>query len=164
MLWRTAWSACSKSGWSIRGNRNVRSCKHRAFCNNYHGIQISIPLVSPIIWRCIGFLLLHFFLPPGGGSSSLTSGSIESEPPSNLQLPIVEVRCMERTDYDLIIIGGGLAGAALAMALAPAGCRILVIEQQATFRDRIRGEFLMPWEVAKRTSWYPRPAYAKLCQ
>ncbi|CDX21851.1 2-polyprenyl-6-methoxyphenol hydroxylase-like oxidoreductase [Mesorhizobium sp. ORS 3324] len=48
-------------------------------------------------------------------------------------------------DYDLIIIGGGLAGASLAIALAGRGARILIVEHQDEFRDRIRGEVLMPW-------------------
>lgn len=52
---------------------------------------------------------------------------------------------MRGTDYDLIIAGGGLAGSALAISLAGSGLRILIIEQQTEFRDRIRGEFLMPW-------------------
>jgi len=48
-------------------------------------------------------------------------------------------------DYDLIIVGGGLAGASLAIALAGRGSRILIVEQHDEFRDRIRGEVLMPW-------------------
>jgi 2-polyprenyl-6-methoxyphenol hydroxylase-like FAD-dependent oxidoreductase len=48
-------------------------------------------------------------------------------------------------DYDLIIVGGGLAGSSLAIALAPLGGRILIVEPQQPFRDRIRGEILMPW-------------------
>lgn len=52
---------------------------------------------------------------------------------------------MQSTDYDLIIVGGGLAGSSLAISLAAAGLRILVIEAQDEFRDRIRGEVLMPW-------------------
>ena len=52
---------------------------------------------------------------------------------------------MRRVDYDLIIVGGGLAGSSLAIAMANRGARILIIEQQEEFRDRIRGEVLMPW-------------------
>src|SRR6266540_84675 len=52
---------------------------------------------------------------------------------------------MRRVDYDLIIVGGGLAGSSLAIAMANRGARILIIEQQGEFRDRIRGEVLMPW-------------------
>lgn len=48
-------------------------------------------------------------------------------------------------DHDLIIVGGGLAGASLAIALAGRGLRILIVEHQDEFRDRIRGEVLMPW-------------------
>ena len=47
--------------------------------------------------------------------------------------------------YDLIAVGGGLAGAALARALAQHGRRVLVIEREARFRDRVRGEYLHAW-------------------
>lgn len=52
-------------------------------------------------------------------------------------------------DYDLITVGGGLAGAALARALAEQGARVLVLERETVFRDRIRGELLQPWGVAE---------------
>jgi 2-polyprenyl-6-methoxyphenol hydroxylase-like FAD-dependent oxidoreductase len=51
----------------------------------------------------------------------------------------------QREDYDLVIVGGGLAGSTLAIALANRGLKILIVEQQDPFRDRIRGEVLMPW-------------------
>lgn len=63
---------------------------------------------------------------------------------------------MGGADYDLIIVGGGLAGSSLAIALAPLGVRILIVELQDEFRDRIRGEVLMPWGSleAKRLGIY----------
>ena len=63
---------------------------------------------------------------------------------------------MGGTDYDLIVVGGGLAGSSLAIALAPLGARILIVEHQDPFRDRIRGEVLMPWGSleAKRLGIY----------
>jgi 2-polyprenyl-6-methoxyphenol hydroxylase-like FAD-dependent oxidoreductase len=63
---------------------------------------------------------------------------------------------MGGVDYDLIIVGGGLAGSSLAIALAPLGARVLIIEHQDPFRDRIRGEVLMPWGSleAKRLGIY----------
>lgn len=63
---------------------------------------------------------------------------------------------MDHPEYDLIIVGGGLAGASLAIALASRGARILIVEQQEPFRDRIRGEVLMPWGSleAKRLGIY----------
>ena len=54
--------------------------------------------------------------------------------------------------YDAIIVGGGLAGAALADQLARTGRRVLVLERETRFKDRVRGENMLPWGVgaAKR--------------
>ena len=52
-------------------------------------------------------------------------------------------------DYDLIVIGGGVAGSAVAATMAAAGARILVLESEVSFRDRVRGEAIMPWGVAE---------------
>jgi len=52
-------------------------------------------------------------------------------------------------DYDLIVIGGGLAGAAISRSLAEAGRRVLVLERTSAFKDRVRGEILLPWGVAE---------------
>ena len=51
--------------------------------------------------------------------------------------------------YDLITVGGGLGGAALAKSLAEKGARVLVIEREEKFKDRVRGEMLVPWGVAE---------------
>lgn len=50
--------------------------------------------------------------------------------------------------YDAIIIGGGLAGSALAKNLAERGYRVLVLERESRFRDRVRGEQMHPWGVS----------------
>jgi 2-polyprenyl-6-methoxyphenol hydroxylase-like FAD-dependent oxidoreductase len=52
-------------------------------------------------------------------------------------------------EYDVITIGGGLAGAALAKVLAERGVRVLVIEREIAFKDRVRGEQMHPWGVAE---------------
>ena len=49
---------------------------------------------------------------------------------------------------DAIIVGGGLGGAALAEQLARAGRNVLVLERETKFRDRVRGENMLPWGVA----------------
>ncbi|MBT5774495.1 MAG: FAD-dependent monooxygenase [Dehalococcoidia bacterium] len=49
--------------------------------------------------------------------------------------------------YDLAIVGGGLAGSALAIAMARGGSNVLLIERDAEYRDRVRGEWLAPWGV-----------------
>src|SRR5215213_3105723 len=51
--------------------------------------------------------------------------------------------------FDVIVVGGGLAGSALAGVLAQAGLGVLVVEREARFRDRIRGELTWPWGVAE---------------
>jgi 2-polyprenyl-6-methoxyphenol hydroxylase-like FAD-dependent oxidoreductase len=45
-------------------------------------------------------------------------------------------------------VGGGLGGAALAKSMAEHGARVLVVEREKRFKDRIRGEFLAPWGAA----------------
>ena len=52
-------------------------------------------------------------------------------------------------EYDLIVVGGGVAGSALAAGIAAAGARTLVLEAEDSFRDRVRGEAIMPWGVAE---------------
>lgn len=51
--------------------------------------------------------------------------------------------------YDVITIGGGLAGASLARALAEKGHRVLVLEATTEFKDRVRGEQVATWGVAE---------------
>jgi 2-polyprenyl-6-methoxyphenol hydroxylase-like FAD-dependent oxidoreductase len=51
--------------------------------------------------------------------------------------------------YDLIIVGGGLAGASLAQAMAGRGAKVLVLERESQFRDRVRGEMVVPWGAAE---------------
>ena len=47
------------------------------------------------------------------------------------------------------IIGSGIAGSALAAALANAGVPVLVLERTEQFVDHVRGEYMHPWGVAE---------------
>ena len=51
-------------------------------------------------------------------------------------------------DYQIIIVGGGLGGAAFAKAMAESGTQVLVLEQ-TRFRHLIRGEVIGRWGVAE---------------
>jgi 2-polyprenyl-6-methoxyphenol hydroxylase-like FAD-dependent oxidoreductase len=51
--------------------------------------------------------------------------------------------------YDIITIGGGIAASSLAKAMAERGARVLVLERERQFKDRVRGEALVPWGVAE---------------
>ena len=50
--------------------------------------------------------------------------------------------------FDVITVGGGLAGSTLATELARAGHKVLVLERETQFKDRVRGENMLPWGVA----------------
>ena len=56
---------------------------------------------------------------------------------------------MPSYDYDVITVGGGLGGAALAKVLATKGLKVLVVERERQFKDRIRGEVMWPWGAAE---------------
>jgi menaquinone-9 beta-reductase len=56
---------------------------------------------------------------------------------------------MTPSDFDVAIVGGGIAGSSLGGVLARGGLGVLVVEKEAHFRDRIRGEGTWPWGVAE---------------
>ena len=47
--------------------------------------------------------------------------------------------------FDIIAVGGGLGGAALAWTMARHGASVLVLERERQFQDRVRGEAVLPW-------------------
>src|SRR6516165_7560394 len=51
--------------------------------------------------------------------------------------------------YDVIIVGGGIAGPALATVLSRAGRGVLLLEQTEVYVDRVRGEWISPWGVVE---------------
>lgn len=51
----------------------------------------------------------------------------------------------DRKTFDLVIVGGGIAGCALGRAMAQSGAEVLILEKEPRYRDRIRGEAIMPW-------------------
>ena len=51
--------------------------------------------------------------------------------------------------YDVVIVGGGIAGGALATVLAKKGIAVAVLERDLVPTDKVRGEFMAPWGVAE---------------
>ncbi|MFC7361304.1 FAD-dependent oxidoreductase [Nocardioides astragali] len=52
---------------------------------------------------------------------------------------------MATQPFDVVVAGGGLAGASVGGVLARSGLGVLVVEKERVFRDRIRGELTWPW-------------------
>ncbi len=50
--------------------------------------------------------------------------------------------------FDVVIVGGGLGGSGLATVLARKGKKVLVLERETKFKDRVRGENMLPWGVS----------------
>ena len=51
--------------------------------------------------------------------------------------------------FDLAIVGGGIGGSALAITMARAGARVLLLERSEVYEDRVRGEWIAPWGVTE---------------
>jgi 2-polyprenyl-6-methoxyphenol hydroxylase-like FAD-dependent oxidoreductase len=50
---------------------------------------------------------------------------------------------------DIVVIGGGIAGAGLAVVLAERNIEVAVLERDLAPIDRVRGEYAPPWGVAE---------------
>ena len=61
----------------------------------------------------------------------------------------VRSAAMTAETYDLVIIGGGIGGSALATVMQRAGRSCLVLERTTEFPDRTKGEWIAPWGVAE---------------
>ena len=61
-------------------------------------------------------------------------------------------------DTDIVVVGGGIAGLGAAIALAPCGARITVLERRAHVGGIHRGDSLLPKSVALLEKWGLRQA------
>jgi 2-polyprenyl-6-methoxyphenol hydroxylase-like FAD-dependent oxidoreductase len=56
---------------------------------------------------------------------------------------------LRNAELDVVCVGGGLAGAALARRMAARGYQVLVLERSERSQDRVRGEATHPWGTAE---------------
>jgi menaquinone-9 beta-reductase len=51
--------------------------------------------------------------------------------------------------HEVVIVGGGIGGSAMAAVLAGRGVDVLLLEQTEVYEDRVRGEWIAPWGVTE---------------
>ncbi len=56
---------------------------------------------------------------------------------------------MSTQRVDVVVVGAGIAGSALATVLARDGVSVLVLERSRQYVDHVRGEYVHPWGVAE---------------
>lgn len=56
---------------------------------------------------------------------------------------------MDDQNFEVVIVGAGFAGGAMATVLARAGRHVLVLEKSTVYRDLVRGEWIAPWGVVE---------------
>src|SRR5579862_532294 len=70
---------------------------------------------------------------------------------------------MSPTNFDIVTIGGGMAASAFGAAMAKRGARVIILEKETKFRDRVRGEYLVPWGAAEARELGIHDALVKSC-
>ena len=70
---------------------------------------------------------------------------------------------MTPSRFDIVTVGGGMAASAFGAAMAKHGARVLILEKETKFRDRVRGEYLVPWGAAEARELGLRDALLKTC-
>lgn len=76
-------------------------------------------------------------------------GAREGEDDADERRGAVTTRNAAELDCDVAVVGGGIAGSALASVLAGNGLDVMALERQERYTDHVRGENLHPWGVAE---------------
>ncbi|KAI3736519.1 hypothetical protein L2E82_26332 [Cichorium intybus] len=95
----------------------------------------------------VGFLLLYAFFVIKNSQKHLSigTGSNKTESASTgMETTCMKCECQSADDFDVIIVGAGVAGTALAHSLGKEGRRVHLIERDLKQPDRIVGEVLQP--------------------
>ena len=88
---------------------------------------------------------------PGAGPRSTTSWS--TAPMCRSMSPPLDLREVRRGHWDVIIVGGRVAGASTALLLARAGLRVLVVERARRGSDTLSTHALMRGGVLQLRRW-----------
>ena len=56
---------------------------------------------------------------------------------------------MSTEHVDVVVVGAGIAGGALATTLARGGMSVVALERSKEYVDHVRGEYMHPWGVAE---------------
>jgi flavin-dependent dehydrogenase len=57
-------------------------------------------------------------------------------------IPLLRVMPLNLRSYEVVVIGGGVAGSAAAIVLAQRGCRVLLLEKETRAHHKVCGEFI----------------------
>jgi len=57
---------------------------------------------------------------------------------------------MNSLAYDIVMVGGGLGASAFAASMARQGVRVLILEKETQFKDRVRANTFVPGASPKR--------------
>ncbi|THF98141.1 hypothetical protein TEA_004145 [Camellia sinensis var. sinensis] len=96
-------------------------------------------MLGSILASVIGLALLYNLFVKRNGRDETTTTTT-----STTTTTAINGECRSKNDVDVIIVGAGVAGAALAHTLGKDGRRVHVIERDLTEPDRIVGELLQP--------------------
>ncbi|PYU06330.1 MAG: hypothetical protein DMG34_06235 [Acidobacteria bacterium] len=56
---------------------------------------------------------------------------------------------MHSPSFEIVTVGGGLGASAFAGAMAKKGVRVLILEKETQFKDRVRGEYIVTWRSGR---------------
>ncbi|GMP45573.1 hypothetical protein CsSME_00014051 [Camellia sinensis var. sinensis] len=98
-------------------------------------------MLGSILASVIGLALLYNLFVKRNGRDETTTTTTTT---STTTTTAINGECRSKNDVDVIIVGAGVAGAALAHTLGKDGRRVHVIERDLTEPDRIVGELLQP--------------------
>ncbi|KAL6220266.1 hypothetical protein ACLB2K_008022 [Fragaria x ananassa] len=106
-------------------------------------VAIDPHVVWTFLASLLGFLLLSLLRRRNYGNATANDKGKVTKKNKTSENHVSE-ECLKSSGTDVIIVGAGVAGAALAHTLGKGGRRVRVIERDLTEPDRIVGELLQP--------------------